>query len=198
MHRVRRHTVGVNTSRYSNPGCWEKPYATNQPLWHSKEPSAQYFLIKIHFDPITNQSLGWSTRVHVPFIWWAASSSKAACLHSAALSCFMASLNNLGCTVLVVKQWAISAFLSSESSKSLSTNCAGLGFHHSWGCWQILQGRHVLMPIGLCTGLGAGGGILGASRSGWGTASGALGSESWSPIGSGAPPGWQSALCLFF
>ena len=141
---------------------------------------------------MTGLSLGQSTRVHVPFVWWAANSSKAACLHSTASSCFMASLNDPGYAVLMAKQWAISASLSSKLSKSLLTNCAGLSFHHSWGRWQIFQGKHAPMPIGVYIGSDAGGGVSGASGSGQGTASGVLGSESWSPIGSGAPPGCRT------
>ena len=133
------------------------------------------------------QSLSWLTRVHIPFVWWAASSIKAACLHPAASFHFMTSLNNLGCTVLVAKQWAIPASLLSESSESLSTNCAGLSFHHFWGCWQILWGKCTPMLIGLYIGLGTEDGVSEASESGWGTAIRVLDSESWSPTGSSAP-----------
>ena len=48
------------------------------------------------------------------------------------------------------------------------------------------------MPIGLYTGLGAGGGVSGAFGSGQGTAIGVLDSEFWSSIGSGVLPGCRT------
>src|SRR5882757_8418286 len=45
---VSRHMTGENTSRKSNPGIWEYPFATNQALYLVNIPCFSYFCTKTH------------------------------------------------------------------------------------------------------------------------------------------------------
>src|SRR5882724_7364827 len=63
-------TMGVNTSRYLNPGHWLYPFATSLALCLSIVLSALYLIRNTHLDPITLQFSGLGTRSHVLVSAW--------------------------------------------------------------------------------------------------------------------------------
>jgi len=93
---------------------------------------------------------GLGTIFQIPFVWWAASSSRAACLHfSASGDCIASEKLRDSSESEVDIAISCARSPSSDSSSSLSSSCAAESFHHSLGFLLLHLGSLAPIPIGV-------------------------------------------------